>query len=103
MGIRFSLAGGSRLDLVAQRAQEDVFQALGSRPQVADLNPALAGGAEEQLGTLTVRQEHAVAVLALGPLAAVVLEVGEKAGRVSLHPHFENAAPGTRQLGDRPL
>src|SRR5260221_10465918 len=86
--------------LVPQGAQEHVFEALRARAQVTDLHPRIPRRLEQQLGAGAVGEEDAIPVLALAPLAAEVLEVGEEPGRVALEPDVVDAAPGAREAGD---
>ena len=74
---------------------------LGAGPQVAHLHPALARRAEEQSPAPGPRAgTDATAVLALAPLAAHVLEVGEEGRGVALDAHVEDlraARPSARR------
>ena len=77
---------------MAERAQEHVFQALRSGSQVPQLHAALAGGDEQKLGALPGGQEHAVAVLRLAPVTALIAQVGQEGYGLSFYAYVEDVA-----------
>src|SRR5438034_11131495 len=87
---------------MAERAQEDVLEGLGARPQAAHLHAAAGRSAEYLLGADAVRHEEAVAVLDLAPLAAARGQLLQERRGLALHPDVEDRSPRPRQLGHGP-